>query len=851
MMPLRSLFGNEKGKESGACPGPSKDTLASLTITRVETKSSIDSDATAPNLEGPGRTVGLMYDFMGARLEDILNNLSKGRVASPEAVALCIRSLADACYQRETTPEESSKSRNPSFVSDRQQLELPFIEPSRAPTKEETKKLTKLCARLYKLTRTQVMSNQLEALREITDLAISYPILREILAHRRFNRYFQPKYKEHDVIFATARMHNSVKLSMTHEFWSCFSTCWMQNERIHYDPNALMLRAMKQREFILRFRSLVRDLDISFIMGRYLTRMMVSRMFFSFPDIRTLIFKEYVTFASANPREIEWGNIPESMKHNYFPFTMLTTRIVCSPEAAVQTSAFYYQLIRHMPGYMFANLPISRIDVPPIFESSQYKHSVLTTSFVEGFLGSDKIYIQLSRLHSLDQETKDRLKGTILADESLLAYYHLIRNCAASGDSLFSLDMPDMHHGIEVIARHVVHGSKKDQILAKSIASSVSQIHRYFKYEMEFAMDYLTNGTGELGWSPNPRPQKMPGGFIHFPHDNLPSRLEFFRLVSKGKHHFPDQSPRGTHCLYGTRAINRNVQSLKMNAVVQRMTINTNQVCFFAWDDPWPIPEHQWDATGHYPVLAEVDDQGERKYIAKVTEKCPIEDHPSCLLSFVFTTIKDGAKTVTYIDCVGKTRTTHEFSVMILRHDPSDAPPPYPSVPKNSLDPTGPLYWVPAEDDIKDEDGGGEDTEVEDARCTSAELPSIFPIWDLISDTSRHRDEDVGLAGAGVERNVVNKDLLHSSHLSEIGTTEESARSMSNDIDDSNLISRDDNMPTRSTPDGGNVEALTRRVRELENLLSVKEEELQSRRLKEESLTYWDVVRSYKGRDIE
>ncbi len=37
---------------------------------------------------------------------------------------------------------------------------------------------------------------------------------------------------------------------------------------------------------------------------------------------------------------------------------------------------------------------------------------------------------------------------------------------------------------------------------------------------------------------------------------------------------------------------------------------------------------------------------------------------------------------------------TDEFKVLVLRHDPSDMHPPYPSSPKGAMDPTGPLHWL-------------------------------------------------------------------------------------------------------------------------------------------------------------
>ena len=80
---------------------------------------------------------------------------------------------------------------------------------------------------------------------EITNLAIDHPIvLRPILSHRRFERYFRPKSKEQDVLIATAKMHNSVKLSKVFDFLDRYSESkvagYLSNLKDHtYDGSAL------------------------------------------------------------------------------------------------------------------------------------------------------------------------------------------------------------------------------------------------------------------------------------------------------------------------------------------------------------------------------------------------------------------------------------------------------------------------------------------------------------------------------------------------------------------------------------------------------------------------------------
>jgi len=94
--------------------------------------------------------------------------------------------------------------------------------------------------------------------------------------------------------------------------------------------------------------------------------------------------------------------------------------------------------------------------------------------------------------------------------------------------------------------------------------------------------------------------------------------------------------------------------------------------------------EYHFKGTGHYPILAGYDSDGEPLYVAAVRL-----DH-----LWHFTTVKDSASTAVYTDEVGETHTANDFFVLALRHDPSDLPPPYPRVRKRAMDPTGPVFWL-------------------------------------------------------------------------------------------------------------------------------------------------------------
>lgn len=58
---------------------------------RLVRSDTVDTNATAPNLPGPGRTLGLMLDMLGKRLESSLNKRAVKRGLGPESVARNIR----------------------------------------------------------------------------------------------------------------------------------------------------------------------------------------------------------------------------------------------------------------------------------------------------------------------------------------------------------------------------------------------------------------------------------------------------------------------------------------------------------------------------------------------------------------------------------------------------------------------------------------------------------------------------------------------------------------------------------------------------------------------------------------
>ncbi len=107
-------------------------------LSRVDTHSSIASDATAPNLTGAGRTLGLLIYALGARFEAFLNKRAARLHLGPEGVAQEIRRL-----------------RRHEDVSFAERL----ASPAESITTKEKKELKRLCGKLVMYSRSVIPCN--------------------------------------------------------------------------------------------------------------------------------------------------------------------------------------------------------------------------------------------------------------------------------------------------------------------------------------------------------------------------------------------------------------------------------------------------------------------------------------------------------------------------------------------------------------------------------------------------------------------------------------------------------------------------------------------------------------------
>lgn len=118
------------------------DTSHGLQLVRVESRVSADTNATAPNLPGAGRTVGNLLSTLGKGLERLMTRRSLQIGLGPDAVARDIRAI----YEGSTVVRTDKQTQGPPGP-------IPLALPGSylwEPSEAESKALMKLCKMLMK-----------------------------------------------------------------------------------------------------------------------------------------------------------------------------------------------------------------------------------------------------------------------------------------------------------------------------------------------------------------------------------------------------------------------------------------------------------------------------------------------------------------------------------------------------------------------------------------------------------------------------------------------------------------------------------------------------------------------------
>ncbi|KLO10297.1 hypothetical protein SCHPADRAFT_525752 [Schizopora paradoxa] len=262
-------------------------------LARIDSISSIDSDATIDDQPGAGRTVGLFFSWFGTKIEKALNKRAERYGLGPKAIAdeiICRLGYSDMVF-----------GIRHKLVS------------CRTLSKSEMNSLRKLCKKMINYARSRVIDTQLIALEEITKLAIEDPEIRAVLASCNLNRLIT-HYAEPDLLTATTKALGAIEFSNVHRVWapvaSMSNTLWRDSSDIH-----VLLEGLKEAVY-----ETIRNPPTSFLSARYFERAV--REFGSSPRLIHEPLKDflrgfkdhYTRVASLNPGCIEWSTF-ESCTH--------------------------------------------------------------------------------------------------------------------------------------------------------------------------------------------------------------------------------------------------------------------------------------------------------------------------------------------------------------------------------------------------------------------------------------------------------------------------------------------------------------------------------------------------------
>ncbi|KLO05754.1 hypothetical protein SCHPADRAFT_713710 [Schizopora paradoxa] len=299
--------------------------------------SSIASHATAPNLPGAGRTLGLLLYLLGDRFETFLNKCAVRLRLGPKAVARQIRDLRHhslgSC--RNLPP---SSPRNPVFVGFDVVRQYDVLS-SEITSKRMIKSLRKLCKKLVEYASARVLSTQLVALDEIITLTIEDPIIRMMLKECDLS-CLTPSYGEPDLIVSTSKALGSIENTKIHDDWlSTFSSHGKflkpTREPITEAHGYVILWGAEFFSYHQDCQSLehlsatLRNSETSYLGARYLVRFLRDRSTEkpSINDHREFHLKQalwfvYVETALLKPHIIEWENMDKCML-SFVPLLLL------------------------------------------------------------------------------------------------------------------------------------------------------------------------------------------------------------------------------------------------------------------------------------------------------------------------------------------------------------------------------------------------------------------------------------------------------------------------------------------------------------------------------------------------
>ncbi|KLO12130.1 hypothetical protein SCHPADRAFT_435370 [Schizopora paradoxa] len=663
--------------------------------------SSTRSMATSPDVVGPGRTLGLLFDWLGKGLESFLNKRASQLNLGPEAVARDIRRIR--------RHEQTS-------------LMARYAAPYAHLTKAREKQVRKLCEKLLKYVRSHVQSTQLEALYEIMELSMQDRVVREILLNLGIKRLI-PNFKETELALAMSKTIYFVENTEIHELW----------DRLYFSGYSRYGYSSVESEDVKLLKKFLSDPNSSFIVARHLSRLESD----SHPGYINNLLAQYFDLTVTNPDIIEWSNLNtigfglttwpymSNVPYTYRPdiienLVRRSKSLIRFFEGALNVRGVKFLSMGPGDGtgesFSFTwkeeEVPGASVFMTPSSTGFRFFKDVLDT-----LTGSKDFKDHISFLRKESGQTQNGMKIIPIGNEVLVIVSYILNHVREAGSSVCDRRHLPLHQehnssqnrsadedysidrlkvAIELLVAYCGAKQVKDRALAAFYIKAISALGRYYKYAFQHAPHYHLYFSQQYYFCDSDHTNLMQDLYYNRRLDLLQGGVNIlWRIRAKGKHFILRYDSPGR---YGSpRGMRGNCCILDLwNDHVDRI-----DVTLIPFGTAIPLARSDlrspFNLTSHYPILAFYDGSGEPHYLAFFC-KDGIHGKRS---QYIFTAFKEGDTAATWYDEFGRAHIAQDFEPVVLRNDPidfqigndiystSDLRPR-----AGSLDHTGPIYWL-------------------------------------------------------------------------------------------------------------------------------------------------------------
>ncbi|KLO07867.1 hypothetical protein SCHPADRAFT_944905 [Schizopora paradoxa] len=681
-----------------------------------------NTDSTASNLPGPGRTVGMFFSWLGKKLERQANMYATRKGGGPEALIFRILRLR--------------------FLHDRPLLALSIIQDKKEERDAFSPMRGELSSRQSQTTiikdhlssfRSSVLSTQLQALDCITALAVSDTYIRSALNECLEHESFLKKYSYYDSlrdsdILLTKSRRAIVSITENH-------LAYLVN-RMKIRGDYFENRAFTVEEFVPQMTRYLRDPDFFFLAVRFLDRFFHTYIALDGgEDVLPLIPK----FIAKNSEFVEWSAVDSCIGHvlrggdeHEHLSELLLWASPAEKDGFVMDDGTM-KILTDLGSSFFSNISKLPLVLDWITLNTQIVELISCfrpqpTAIMIGFslhsaariahiccvllrklTSSDELNDHLNAIE-LNNEREDircRIQSTVMRSKAATAfcyalhYGHIVKwlriPTESAKDGMVDGSMMLVRQApIEsfVVGRLMSACSalvsfleSEDESLRDSAAmflNFLTSIDRFCSFVVSLALTMAKRSTGPSRLLPSENFtlfRVLTGNQFTLYRVRQPSErnLSNFKCLRKEEFsiHMSQRSLR--------KAI-RQRASRQLDEVppLRSQELNATEDCLLWLKTTHGVP---FAAAGYYPISAgEIQTTNQIEYVACVV-------HPNA--DICLSTITDGASVLRYIDHEGHERSSTDFYVLALRYEPDYLAAFYPPIPPEvpESDCTGPFFW--------------------------------------------------------------------------------------------------------------------------------------------------------------